>query len=40
MNTLIIVANQKKESFSFAIANKYLDLAITDNRSVEIIENS
>ena len=27
MNSLIIVAHPKKESFSFAMANKYIELA-------------
>ena len=38
MNTLIIVANPREESFSFAMANKYKELALADNRNVEIID--
>ena len=38
MNILIVVANPRKESFSFAIANKYKDLALAENASVELLD--
>jgi len=38
MNILIVVANPHKESFSFAIANKYKDLALAQNATVEILD--
>jgi len=38
MNILIIVANPRKESFSFAMANKYKDLALAEDNTVEIID--
>ncbi len=37
-NILIIVANPKKESLSFAIANKYKELSLEHNNSVEILD--
>ena len=37
-NSLIIVANPKKDSFSFAMANKYKDLAISEWYKVEILD--
>ena len=38
MNILIIVANPRKESFSFAMADKYKELALAENNTVEIID--
>ena len=38
MNILIIVANPRKESFSFAMADKYKELAEAKNNIVEIID--
>ena len=37
-NILIIVANPKKESLSFAIANRYKELSLKNSASVEIID--
>ena len=38
MKILIIIANPKIDSFSFAIANKYKELALTKEYEVEIID--
>ena len=38
MKSLIIVANPKMESFSFAIVNRYKELAEAKNHEVEIID--
>lgn len=38
MKTLIIVANPKEDSFSFAIANKYKELTLKQNREVDVID--
>jgi len=38
MKILIIIANPKIDSFSFAMANKYKELAITKENEVEIID--
>ncbi len=38
MKTLIIVANPKEDSFSFAIANKYKELALKQNNEVKMID--
>ena len=38
MKTLIIIANPKVDSFSFAMANKYKELAIAKGSEVEIID--
>jgi len=38
MNILIIVANPIKESFSFAMANKYKDSAESQNHKVEVLD--
>jgi len=38
MRILIIVANPKKDSFSFAMANRYKKLALKQNHKVEIID--
>jgi len=37
-NILIIVANPKKESLSFAIANRYKELSLKNSASIEIID--
>lgn len=38
MNILIIVANPKKASFSFAMTNKYKDLAEKANHNVKVLD--
>jgi len=38
MNILIIVANPKQDSFSFAMANKYKEIMLKKNNEVEIID--
>ena len=38
MNILIIVANPKQDSFSFAMANKYKEIMLKQNNEVEIID--
>ncbi len=38
MKILIIIANPKMDSFSFAMANKYKELALTKEYEVEIID--
>jgi len=38
MNILLIVANPKRDSFSFAMADKYKELAITKGYKVDIID--
>ncbi len=38
MNILIIVANPKEDSFSFAIANKYKKISVEQNHNVELID--
>jgi NAD(P)H dehydrogenase (quinone) len=38
MNTLIIIAHPKKESFSFAMVNKYKELALKKKYNVDIID--
>ena len=38
MNVLIIIANPKVDSFSFAMANKYKELALTKGYKVETID--
>jgi len=38
MNILIIVANPKQNSFSFAMANKYKEVMLKKNHQVEIID--
>jgi NAD(P)H dehydrogenase (quinone) len=38
MKSLIIIANPKPESFSFAIVNRYKELAEAKNHEVEIID--
>jgi NAD(P)H dehydrogenase (quinone) len=38
MNVLIIVANPRKESFSFAMADRYRELAMEKNNTVEVID--
>jgi len=38
MRSLIVVANPKENSFSFAMANKYKELAISEGYKVEIID--
>ena len=37
-NTLIIVANPKKESLSFAIAKRYKELSLKNNDKVEVLD--
>ncbi len=37
-NILIIVANPKKESLSFAIANRYKELSEEENHHIEMID--
>ncbi len=37
-NILIIVANPKKDSFSFAMANKYKKLSLKQNHQIEMID--
>ena len=38
MNTLIIVANPRVESFSFALVNKYKELALLKKHNVDVID--
>jgi len=38
MKTLIIVANPKEKSFSFAMANKYKELALQQNYEVDMLD--
>jgi len=38
MKTLLIVANPKEKSFSFAIANKYKELALSEGYEVEVLD--
>ncbi len=38
MNSLIIVANPKLDSFSFAMSNKYKELATKQNYNIELID--
>ena len=38
MNILIIVANPRIDSFSFAMANKYKELALAKNYTVEMLD--
>jgi len=38
MNILIIVANPKVDSFSFAIADKYAEIMLKKNHTVEVID--
>ena len=38
MNILIVVANPRQQSFSFAMANKYKELMLSKNNKVEILD--
>jgi len=38
MNSLIIVAHPKKDSFSFAMADKYIELAKNKNYNLEVLD--
>lgn len=38
MNILIVVANPRQDSFSFAIANKYKEIMLKKNNNIEIID--
>ena len=38
MNSLIIIAHPKKGSFSFAMAEKYMDLAKVKGYKIDIID--
>jgi len=38
MNSLIIIAHPKKDSFSFAMAEKYIDLAKSKKYSIEVLD--